>query len=608
MDELRLALEAIEQPAFAADERGQVMAVNAAYVSLLCGGAVGDLHLAWKTCLGLDGLQAWHRGVAAGRGFGAPLRPFQALGRWRYQASPVLGGALGARWWVTLRRESLDDALDDDLIRLSLHAAVRAGRMGLWEWNPETGDSLWSPELYDLMRLPRGLGLEPGERFLSMLHPDDRATVDAAVAAAPARGGIDPFLFRIQAGDGSLRWIMTCASTTGQPGEPGLNGGRLVGVNIDVTDTVEAEQRLEAERLERSRQEQIMRAVMAHAPVGVAVALQGEPDLADVSRFGADMVGLDVQSARAWSAWQMRRRPDDAPLAADALPLARASAGEVIRDEEWLLRSQDGREIPVTCNAGPIHDADGAVVGGAVVWYDVTPFKAAERQRDLFLAAVSHELRTPLSAILAWAETLQRRPTPELLSRGLEAIARNVLVQSRLVDDLLDVSRMAAGKLTLNLAADDLVRLVDAALETVMPIANAAQVALVLDAAEAPRLPVLADELRLRQAIWNLLTNAVKFSRAGGLVEVVLRRHADWAELQVRDRGVGIEPAQLARVFDPFWQAGPRDTGRAEGLGLGLAIAQHITRSHQGELHAHSEGVGRGSTFSLRVPLHVPPL
>ncbi|MBL8278346.1 MAG: PAS domain-containing protein [Pelomonas sp.] len=601
MIEVQAALDGIEQPALAADGSGRVFAVNAAFMELLSFDTGGDRHVAWQQCLGPEGELRWQRGLEAGATFGEALRPFKALGRWRYRAAPVFDPARGARWLVTLARESLDDPLDDNLIRLSLHAAVRAGRMGLWEWNPATGDSLWSPEMYDVFRLPRGSGLEPGERFLALIHPEDAPRIDAAVAAAPARGGIDPFVFRIRAGDGSQRWIMSCSRTEREPGQPLT---RLVGVNFDVTDTVEAEHRLEAERLERERQEQIMRAVMAHAPVGIAVALQGESELAYVSRFGAEMIGASPEESRRWRAWQLRHPDTQALVRQDGMPLARACAGEVIRDEEWLMQAQDGTLIPVNCNAGPILGGDGAVMGGTVVWYDVTPFKQAQRQRDLFLAAVSHELRTPLSAILAWAETLQRGTRPDMLERGLAAIARNVLLQSRLVDDLLDVTRIAAGKMAMTLAPEDMGRIVRLAIETVSPIAMSAQVVLAQDLADEP-LPVLADELRLRQAVWNLLTNAVKFSRAGGLVQVVLRVEAGHARLDVSDRGVGIDPAQISRVFDQFWQGGSRESGRAEGLGLGLAIAMHVVRGHRGELSAHSDGVGRGATFTLRVPLRV---
>lgn len=602
MEYISIALQGVEQPACAADRGGRVRAANGAWRELLSVDAGGDLHAAWQACLAMAGGQGWQRGIEMGGAFGERLRPFNALGRWRYQASPVFDDASGARWLVTLSRESLDDHLDDGLIRLSLHAAVRAGRMGLWEWNPKTGDSLWSPEMYDVLRLPRGSGVEPRERFLGMLHPDDAARLDAAVTGAGSKGGIDPFVFRVMAGDGSTRWLMSCAQASREPGQA---QPRLVGVNIDVTDTVEAEQRLDAARLARERQEQIMRAVMEHAPVGVAVALHGEDGLAYVSRFGAEMVGATPELGRTWEAWQLVEHDGRTPGRQQDLPLYRATQGEVVRNEEWFLRRQDGSLVPVSCNAGPIQAADGSVVGGTVVWYDVTPFKEAQRQRELFLAAVSHELRTPLSAIMGWSEALRRWPDPALLERGLVAIARNVETEARLVDDLLDFSRMAAGTLALHLAPDDLRRIVRAAVDTVAPIAMSAQVVLDFDAetGDAPPLPVMADELRLRQAVWNLLTNAVKFSREGGLVAVRLGVEGDMAELQVTDHGVGIAPQNVERVFEEFWQSGVREAGRASGLGLGLAIARHIVNGHSGALAASSPGVGQGATFTLRMPM-----
>lgn len=591
-------LQGIAQPAFAAAADGRLLAGNDAGLALLSVDRGGDLDTAWRACLGAEGAVCWREGIAAAAPFGDGLRALKALGRWVYRAAPALAGGL---WLVTLARETLDDGLDGQLIRMSLHAAVRAGRMGLWEWSPQTDDSLWSPELYDVYRLPRGSGVEPGSRFLRMLHPDDVAKVDAAVAAAGAKGGIDPFVFRLYTGDGELRWFMTSAQAAPDAGKP---FSRLVGVNIDVTDTVQAEERLEAARLERARQQQIMQAVMEHAPVGIAVALRGEEALAYVSRFGTDMIGATPALGLRWEAWQLCHPDSKAAARREDLPLARACEGQVVSNEEWLLRTADGMLVPISCSAGPIHDEAGHVVGGTLVWYDVTPFKEAQRQRELLLAAVSHELRTPLSAIHGWAEVLRRSPGAELRERGLSAITRNVQTQARLVDDLLDAARIAAGKLALTLAPECLVRIARSAVDSVMPAAEAAQVTLQMDVADAD-LPVMADELRLRQALCNLLANAVKFSRPGGLVEVRLGVDGDWAQIEVADHGIGMAAEQLDRVFEQFWQGGGAGA-RQDGLGLGLSIARHILRGHGGRLQAHSPGVGLGSTFSLRLPLNRP--
>lgn len=488
----------------------------------------------------------------------------------------------------------------DPHANLTLQAAVRAGKMGLWQWNAETGQALWSPEVYDLLRLPRGSGSEFGERFLEMIHHDDVAAVDAALAAVEAKGSIDPFVFRITAGDGSTRWLMSCAQVAHAPGE---TLSRLVGVNIDVTEAVEADARLREASAGRERHELIMQAVMEHAPVGIAVTLTGEEHLAYVNRFGSEMISRPVVGTEEWDAWQVYHLDGRTPATKEQMALHRAASGEVIRNEEWLIRAYDGSLLPVSCNAGPIVKQDGSIIGATVVWYDVSPFKEAQRQREAFMAAVSHELRTPLSAILGWAQVLSRTTDPEAVKKGVDAIRRNAETQARLIDDLLDISRMAAGKLSMRLANEDLLTIVKSSVDTVTPIALAGEITLAFEAEAVDRLPVLADDLRLGQAIWNLLTNAVKFSRPGGLVQVMLS-HADGvAELKVTDHGVGMESKDLEHVFEEFWQAGTRDTAHRQGMGLGLAIARHIAVGHGGTLTASSPGTGLGSTFVLRVPL-----
>ena len=385
MEDIRAVLDSLQQPALAADRHGRVLLANEAGLALLPPGPTPEPDAAWRHGLGAPGLGGWQRGIDTARAFEGGLTLAPDAAPWHYRAAPVLDEGSGARWLITLRRQAVDDARSQDLLRLGLSAALRVGHMGLWEWSPATGNSLWSPELYDVLRLPRGSGVEPGARFLDMVHPDDLHLIEAAVAGAESKGGIDPFMFRVMLGDGTTRWVMTCAVARREPGQP---ISRLVGVNFDVTDTVEAERHLADARRARERQEQIVQAVMAHAPVGIAVALRGEAEMAYVSRFGADMLGIPSPGERAWDAWQIYHVDGKTPAQRDELALSRAMAGEVIRDEEWFIRTGDGRLLPVSCNAGPIQAGDGQVIGGTVVWYDVSPFKELQRQRELFLAAV----------------------------------------------------------------------------------------------------------------------------------------------------------------------------------------------------------------------------
>ncbi len=225
------------------------------------------------------------------------------------------------------------------------------------------------------------------------------------------------------------------------------------------------------------------------------------------------------------------------------------------------------------------------------------------RLKDEFLATMSHELRTPLNAIFGWITLLRTRrldgPTEE---RALETIERNARAQKRLIEDLLDVSRVVTGKVTLELAAVDPRRIIEASIETMLPAAQAKAIELV------PRLDthtgiLRGDSARLQQIVCNLLSNAIKFTPIGGRVEVRLARRDAEAEITVRDSGQGIKPEFLPYVFDRFRQEDGSISRRHGGLGLGLAIVRHLVELHGGTVYAASEGEGRGATFTVRVPV-----
>jgi signal transduction histidine kinase len=233
----------------------------------------------------------------------------------------------------------------------------------------------------------------------------------------------------------------------------------------------------------------------------------------------------------------------------------------------------------------------------------------ANRIKDEFLATLSHELRTPLNAILGWAQVLRSGKVDEVTTeRALEAIERNSRAQAQLISDLLDVSRIITGKLRLELKPIDLSRILDAALDSVRPAADAKGIRLgiVLDRLTGP---LLGDPDRLQQVIWNLLSNAIKFTPQGGAVEVRLRQAAAggggpaMAELTVSDTGVGVPPDFLPYVFDRFRQAESTTTRRHGGLGLGLSIVRHLVELHGGTVAVESAGEGQGSTFTVGLPI-----
>ena len=225
----------------------------------------------------------------------------------------------------------------------------------------------------------------------------------------------------------------------------------------------------------------------------------------------------------------------------------------------------------------------------------------ASRARDEFLATLSHELRTPLTAIMGWAHLLRAGHLDEASrARALETIERNAHVEAQLTADILDVARIITGKLRVQLQRVDPAKVAAAALEAVRQDAESRRVALDMQVDGDPG-PVAADPDRLQQVVSNLLTNALKFTPEGGRVDVRVAAAGDVVEIAVRDTGEGIDPDMLPHVFERFRQAGARG-GRKGGLGLGLAIVHHIVELHSGRVYAASEGVGRGSVFTVRLP------
>jgi PAS domain S-box-containing protein len=304
--------------------------------------------------------------------------------------------------------------------------------------------------------------------------------------------------------------------------------------------------------------------------------------------------------------------------------LERLKRGERVDHFETVRRRKDGRLIHVSVTISPVRDATGQVIGASKIARDITELKQmiAERERllrseqearkeaervsrlkDEFLATLSHELRTPLNAILGWASLLKARPASAAeLTEGLETIVRNARAQTQLIEELLDVSRIITGKLRLDVQSVDLERVIGDGIDSVRPAADGKGIRLlkILDPAAGH---VRGDPARLQQVIWNLLTNAIKFTPKGGQVHVMLQRVRSHVEIIVADTGEGIPPEFLPDVFNRFSQADASTTRRHGGLGLGLAIVRHITELHGGTVSAASPGVGKGATFTVFLPL-----
>jgi len=231
----------------------------------------------------------------------------------------------------------------------------------------------------------------------------------------------------------------------------------------------------------------------------------------------------------------------------------------------------------------------------------------ASRAKDEFLGTVSHELRTPLSAIVGWAQVLREGSLSEDdVQRAITSIDRNARAQSQLISDLLDVTRIVSGKLRLDLQVLNAAHVVEAAADTVRPTADAKGVA--LDVEALPGMPPVHGDLhRLQQVVWNLMSNAVKFTEAGGIVRARVQAAGEEVEITVEDTGKGISPEFLPLVFERFHQAEGSSDRSQGGLGLGLAIARHLAQLHGGSIRAESDGPGKGARFTVSLPA-LPPL
>jgi PAS domain S-box-containing protein len=305
-------------------------------------------------------------------------------------------------------------------------------------------------------------------------------------------------------------------------------------------------------------------------------------------------------------------------------------------DTGWRLR-KDGTTFWANVTITALRDDAGQLLGFAKLTRDLTLAKRAEametanqqreemldaernarmaaqratRLKDEFLATLSHELRTPLSAILGWTQLLLRPDAsrgPEEQKRAIEIIDRNARAQVRLIDDLLDLSRVMTGKLRLDLHQVSLGSIVEAAVDSARPSADVKGIRLKAILSSNQDI-VSADSARLQQVVWNLLTNAIKFTPKGGQIQVLLQRVNSHLELSVSDTGVGIPANYLPHVFDRFSQKDSSTTRAFGGLGLGLAICKQLVELHGGSIRAASLGEGRGATFSVQLPLSIAQL
>ncbi len=386
---------------------------------------------------------------------------------------------------------------------------------------------------------------------------------------------------------------------------------------IDIQEHIHAQEALR-------RSEEDLRALADSIP---QLAWMADPNghIFWYNRGWYEYTGTTLEEMAGWG-WQKVHDPEFLPLVVERWTASIESRQPF--EMEFPLRGADGAFQWFLTRVNPVFDPQGEVVRWFGTNTNVDRVKRAEADRerllasekeareraeretqmkDEFLATVSHELRTPLNAVLGWATILRETQAQEEVAEGLAVIERNARAQAEIIEDLLDMNRIISGKVRLDVQRVDLVPIIEAAIESVKPMATARQIRLtsVLD----PHVgQVSADPGRLQQVLWNLLTNGVKFTPKAGRVHVALGRVNSHLEISVSDTGEGITAEFLPHVFDRFRQADGTITRRHRGLGLGLAIVKNLVELHGGTASVESAGLNQGSTFYVCLPAAVATL
>ncbi|MFQ4144572.1 PAS domain S-box protein [Chlorogloeopsis sp. ULAP02] len=556
--------------------------------------------------------------------------------------SGAVRGAIGAFIDVTERKQ-IEAALRQKQEWLDL--AQAAAKAGSFEWNIQTNVNTWSKELEAIY------GLEPGEfggtyeEWAKWVHPDDLANAEADMRRALQTGEFFTD-WRVIWKDGSVHWLHGRARVFDDDDGKPL---KMLGINVDITARKRAEIALKAS-------EARFRRIVDSNIMGVFFYdLSG--NITQANDAFLQMVGYAQEDLLAGKLdWQEMTPPEHVERTEQAVEELKLYGVCSAFEKEFFRK--DGSSVFVAIVAALFEDTSEQ---GFACALDITDRKQAEAERDHllqleqaaraeaeaanrikddFLAIVSHELRSPLNPILGWSKLLlTRKLDVAKTTQALETIERNAKLQTRLIDDLLDVSRILRGKLSLNICAVDLVSTIESALETVRLAAEAKSIQIYthFDSGVGK---VEGDPNRLQQVVWNLLSNAIKFTPNGGQVEVRLgigtrkrtrgqgdkktRREelhddcvsntqypipdpqsliANYAQITVTDTGKGISPDFLPYVFERFRQAGEATTRKFGGLGLGLAIVRHIVELHGGSIQVASLGEGLGATFTVTLPL-----
>ena len=476
-----------------------------------------------------------------------------------------------------------------------LDLALATGRMGVWEWNLDTDEVWWSDSLAHVHGLPAGAFGRTLDAFRALVHDGDRPRFDAALAGAVQSGGDFSVEFRFLRPDGAVRWM--CAS--GQVFAPdGERPRRIVATSRDVSEQHEAAGAL-------YEVETRFEAVMTHAPFVV---------------FAKDREGRYLIVNGEWA--QFAGRTEDELLGrtdAELFPAELAAA--VARFDTHVLATGEPRQFEDTFTYRgkastylvikfALRDIEGHPVAVCGIANEITARKQAEaalrdadKRKDEFLAILAHELRNPLAPVRLALEMMKTNPSDKAIcDRAMDVMGRQLAHLVRLIDDLLDVSRITRGKLELRRGRVTLADVVRTALETSKPQIDLAGHAIDVQLPEGA-IVLHADLTRLAQVISNLLNNAAKYTPRGGHIVLAARRDGSSVAISIADDGIGLAPEHVAQVFEMFAQVNPITTRSHGGLGIGLALARALVDMHGGRIEAASDGSAKGSTFTVHLPV-----
>jgi PAS domain S-box-containing protein len=491
-----------------------------------------------------------------------------------------------------------------------LRTALAAARMVAWEWTPSDRTLRVSENAADVFGLPAGVGLTGIDQGLALLHPDDVAAYKETFRKAIAeRAGYFTRYRLIRPSDGEVIWIEERGQTVfDQPDE----GARLFGVSMDVTDRLRTEEAIGRLAAEAERERRLFAAVLSNTPdfiytfnlegrfVYVNSALLALWGRRLDEAVGRNFFDLDYPHDLADRLQQQIQQViDTRQPVRDETPYT-SRAGE--RMYEYIFAPVFGAGDTVEAVAGSTRDITERKLAEAERERLVSQLRDQDRRKDEFLATLAHELRNPLAPIRNGLQVIRMAGADGTIEQVRSMMERQVGQMTRLVDDLLDVSRVTSGKLQLRRKRVELRTVIDAAVETSRPAIELAGHELSIVVPEDP-LFVDGDAIRLAQVVSNLLTNSARYTHPGGHIRVVVRRDQATAVVTVTDDGVGIPPGMLEAVFGMFTQVDRTLEKTTGGLGIGLSLAKGVVEMHGGTIAARSDGDGRGSTFEVRLPV-----